>query len=118
MRSVGDRAIRCARSAERVTAGIPLLSSCDHGVEDDDQLAHAGNDRDLRLLSPGNQAVIVGFHHRVVQRGCTDTGHVDGITNPTAATLDVTLAVSVAAVVIVRGQAYQGRGDLVTELPK
>src|ERR1700739_3393843 len=70
------------RSARHVTAGIPFLASCDHGVEDDDQLAHAGDDGNLRLFSFGNQALIVGLQHGVVQRGCANTGHVDSVTDP------------------------------------
>src|SRR6266446_5454929 len=105
-RSVGDRARRLwARSAQRVAAGIPFLPSCDQGVEDDDQLAHAGNERNLRLLSLGNQAVIEGLEHRVVLGGCAEAGHVDGVADPAAAALDVALAAPFAAIVIIRGGA-------------
>src|SRR5207302_5703593 len=76
MRSVGDRA-RSGALAVRVAAGIPFLPSRDQAVEDDDQLAHAGNERNLRRFSPGNQAVIEGLEHRVVLGGCAETGHVD-----------------------------------------
>src|SRR5438477_2712639 len=98
-------AIRRAHSAQRVAAGIPFLPSCDQGVEDDDQLAHAGNERNLRLLSLGNQASIEGLQHRVVQRGCAETGHVDRIADPAAASLDVALAAPTAAIVVIRGGA-------------
>ena len=46
-----------ARSlAHRVATGIPLLTPRDHGVKDDDQLAHAGGERNLGLLAVGDQA--------------------------------------------------------------
>src|ERR1700676_2785599 len=105
-------AIRCARSAQCVTAGIPFLPSCDHGVEDDDQLAHAGDERHFRLLSLGYQALIIGLQDGIIPRGCADTGHVDGVTDPAAASLDVTFATAFSAVVVIRGDTDPGRGDL------
>ena len=41
-----------------MAARIPFLAAREHGVEDDDQLAHAGDERNLRLLSLGNQTLI------------------------------------------------------------
>ena len=75
------------RSVQHVAALIPFLPSCDQGVEDDDELAHASDERNFRLLSLGYQAVIVGLEHRVVLSGCADTGHVDGVADPAAAPL-------------------------------
>src|ERR1700761_1987924 len=104
------------RSAQRVAARIPFLASCDHGVEDDNELAHAGDDGNLRLFSFGNQALIVGLQNGIVQRGGANTGHVDGVTDPAAATLDVAFAASLSAIIVIGGNAYQGRGDPVAHL--
>src|SRR5690348_2322218 len=87
------------RSVQCVTARIPFLPSCDHGVEDNDQLAHAGDDGNLRLFSLGNQALIVGLQDGVVERGCANAGHVDGVADPAAAPLDVALAAALSTVV-------------------
>src|ERR1700754_2223457 len=89
------------RSAQRVAARIPFLASCDHGVEDDNELAHAGDDGNLRLFSFGNQALIVGLQNGIVQRGGANTGHVDGVTDPAAATLDVAFAASLSAIIVI-----------------
>jgi hypothetical protein len=52
------------RSAQCVAARISFLPSCNHGVEDDDQLAHAGDDGNLGLFSFGKQTLIVGGYGR------------------------------------------------------
>ena len=49
----------CARQrpsgiARFVTGNIPFLAPRDHGVEDADELAHAGGERNLLLLSLGD----------------------------------------------------------------
>ena len=81
-------------------------------------LRTAGDERHFRLLSLGNQALIVGLEDGIVLRGCANAGHVDGVTNPTAATLDVTFATAFSAVVVIRGDTDQGRSDLVAHLTK
>src|ERR1700743_2984864 len=102
----------------RVAGGIPFLPSCDHGVEDDNQLAHAGNERHLRLFSLGNQALIEGFDDGIVLGGGAEARHVDGVANPAATTLDVALATALSAIVVIRSKADQGRGDLVAYMAK
>jgi hypothetical protein len=42
-RSVIDRALWERSLSQCITIGVPFLSAGDHDVEDDDQLAHAGN---------------------------------------------------------------------------
>src|SRR5256886_16519152 len=117
MRSVGDRA-RSGALAVRVAAGIPFLPSRDQAVEDDDQLAHAGNERNLRRFSPGNQAVIEGLEDRGVLGGCAETGHVDGGSGPASTTLDVALAAPMAAIVVIRGGAQQVGREPAASLPQ
>ena len=48
MRSLGNR----------IAAGIPLFAASDHDVENDDQLAHAGDQGDLCLFALGDQAIV------------------------------------------------------------
>jgi hypothetical protein len=59
--------------------GIPFLAPRDHGVEDDDELAHAGDERNLRLLPRGDQAPIECLEHGIVPRRGPETGHVEEI---------------------------------------
>ena len=100
-----------ARSlAYRVATGIPFLTAGNHGVEDDDELTHAGDERNLRLLAFGNQATIEGLEHRIVPRRGAEASHVEEIAHPAASALDLALAASFAAIVVVRRNAEQG-GD-------
>src|SRR3984893_18961532 len=102
MRSVGDRARRRrARSVQRVATGVPFLASRDHGVEDDDELSHAGDERDLRLLALGDQATIEGLEHGVVLGRGPETSHVEEIADLAASALDVAFAPPSSTVVIV-----------------
>src|SRR5438132_11863538 len=106
-----------ARSlTHRVATGVPFFAAGDHGVEDDDELAHAGDERDLRLLPFGDQAKIESLEHRVVPCRSPKTSHIEEIADLAASALDVAFAAPSAAVVIVRRCAQQGRGDLVIDL--
>src|SRR2546423_15115962 len=118
MRSVGDRA-RSGALAVRVAAGIPFLPSRDQAVEDDDQLAHAGNERNFRRFSLGNQAGIEGLEHRVVLGGCAETGHVNGVSAPAGPPLDGAPPPPMAAIAAaLRGGPQQGAGVLFAPLPE
>lgn len=48
----------------------------DHGVEDDKELSHGGDQRDHFLLSSVHEALVEGFELGVVTDGC-DGGHVE-----------------------------------------
>src|SRR3954451_19297493 len=73
LRSVG---LACARSktergearcsAHCAAAGVPFLSSCDHDVDDGDELAHAGDKGDLLVLALGNQAIVEGLEDGIM----------------------------------------------------
>ena len=69
-----------------MTARILFLAASEHRVEDDDQLAHASDERNMRLLSLGNQALIEGLETGLF---CAVTGYVDGVSHPAAAALDM-----------------------------
>src|SRR5260221_4146607 len=92
------------------------MASRDHDVEDDDELAHAGDKRDLFLLYFGQQALIEGLEHGVVPCRGPETSHVEEIADPAASALDVALAPPSAAVVIVRRGPPHPAGDLVAHL--
>src|SRR5207302_7531657 len=122
-RSVGFASARSrterdrARSlAHRVATGIPFLTASDHDVEDDDQLAHAGDEGDLLLLALGNQAIVESLEYGVVLGRGPKASHVEEIADLAASALDVAFAAPAAAVVIVRRGAEQGGTDLVIDL--
>jgi hypothetical protein len=90
-----------ARSlTHRVATGIPFLAAGDHDVENDDQLAHAGDQGNLCLFA--DQATIEGLEHRVVPGRSSRASHVEQIADLAASTLDLALAPPFTAVVIVR----------------
>src|SRR5258708_20189488 len=84
----------CARRkpsgvAHFVTGNVPFLASRDHGVEDDDELAHAGGERNLRLLPLGDQAIIERLEHGVVLGRGPETRHVEEVADLAAPPFDV-----------------------------
>src|SRR6185437_7550623 len=60
--------------------------------------------------------MIEGLEHRIALRSCAEAGHVDGVSHPAASALDVALAAPLAAIIVIRGNADQGGGDLVADL--
>src|ERR1700682_2267515 len=79
-----------ARSlTHRVATGIPFLAAGDHDVENDDQLAHAGDQGNLCLLALGDQATIEGLERRVVPGRSSQASHVEQIAGLAASPLDL-----------------------------
>src|SRR5437763_9523040 len=72
--------------------------------------------RDLSLLAFGDQAIIEGLQHGVVPRRGPETSHVEEIAHLAASALDLALAASFAAIVIVRSDAEQGGDRLIAHL--
>src|SRR6476469_10251630 len=68
---------------------LPVGAITQHGIEDDQQLAHAGDNDDLGLLA--GQPVGKRRDHRVVSLG-GQRGHVQRLADHGAAALDVALA--------------------------
>src|SRR5712664_4527087 len=101
-RSETERRV-CARSAQCIPAGIPLLAPLDHDVENADQLAHAGDQRHLLFFPLGNQAIVKGLQDWIVLCRRPKAGHIEHVASPAASALDVPLASTSSAVVIVRG---------------
>src|SRR4029077_15229062 len=76
----------------------------------------AGGERNLRLLSLGDQAIIEGLEYGVVPCRGPETSHVEEVANLAASALDVPTAPPLAAIVIVRSHPQQGGGDIVAHL--
>src|SRR5208282_3348276 len=97
---------------------VPGLIAREHGVEDDDQLAHAGDESDLGFLALGAQALVVGLEHRVVLRGGAHDRHIKKVAELAASALDVARAFAPAAVVVVGRGADQGGGGSIADAPE
>src|SRR6202040_4484847 len=92
-------------STHRVATGIPFLAAGEHGVENDDQLAHAGDQGNLCLFALGDQATIEGVERRVVPGRRSQGRHVEQIADLAASSLDLALALPFTAIIIVRRDA-------------
>src|SRR6478609_3975135 len=103
-------------SARQVKVGVPFLTARDHGVEDNDELAHAGDQGNLLLFAFGDEAAIEGVERRIVPGRSSETSHVEEIADLPPSALDLALAPAFAAVVIIRSYAQQGGRDLVTHM--
>ena len=82
------------------------------GIEDGEQLAHAGHDGDLFGLAGIHQALVGRADHGIVAGG-DDGRHVQGTTHLGAAALAAPAPAQPAGVAGHRGDAHQ-RGDLAT----
>src|SRR5260370_38667006 len=102
--------------AYRVATGNPFLATSDHDVENNDQLADAGDQGNLCLLALGDQATIEGLERRVVPGRSSQASHVEQIAGLAASPLDLPLAPPFTAIVIVRRDAQQGGDRLVAHL--
>ena len=107
-----------ARSCGGSRRRVPGLIAREHRVEDDDQLAHAGDEGDLGFLAPGAQALVVGLEHRVVLGGGAHDRHIEEVAELAASALDVARAFALAAVVVVGRGADEGGGGLVADAPE
>ena len=97
---------------------VPGLIAREHGVEDNDQLAHAGDEGDLGLLAPGAQALVVGLEHRIVLGGGAHDRHKEELAELAASAPDVALAFALAAVVVEGRGADEGGGGFVADAPE
>src|SRR6516164_7416948 len=95
---------------------IPFLAPRDHGIDDADELAHASGERNLWLLSLGDQAIIEGLEYGIVPCRGSETSHVEEIAKLAATAFDVTVAPPLAAVVVIRCNSQQRGSDLVAHL--
>src|SRR5947208_15670660 len=83
---------RLARSlTHRVATGVPFLAASDHDVENDDQLAHAGDQGNLLLFALCDQATIEGLQHSIVLGRSSPESHDEQIRDLAPTTLDMRL---------------------------
>ncbi len=59
----------CRSSRGERTGGIPAGATAQQGVEDGQELVHAGSQRHFLRLASGEQARVEGAQHRVVANG-------------------------------------------------
>src|ERR1700751_5763012 len=102
--------------AELVPGRVPFLAARDLDVEDDDRPAHAGNDGNLLRSPLRDQAIIERLQHRVVPGRSSHAGHVEQIADPAPPALDMALAATFAAVVIIGSRTQQRCGGIVARL--
>lgn len=89
----------------------------DHGVEDDEQFSHAGDDDDFGAFALSFKSVSECSNHRVVPTG-SQSGHVQDASYCTATSKDRSGAAELPAVSIERRDSDQ-RGDLLSvEMPQ
>ena len=80
---------------------IPRAARFEHGVEDDQELAHAGGQHHLEGFASGLQSVGEGFDHGIETTG-GQGGHVEDVPHRGTAPKDRTFPPELAAVVIVQ----------------
>jgi hypothetical protein len=73
-----------------ISRGSPWFSVSQHCVEDDEELAHGGDDSDLCRLTGGAEPMI-GFGEGQVAADRDQDGHVEGRPDTAAATSDSAL---------------------------
>jgi hypothetical protein len=94
---------------------FPRGVSLDHGVEDHQQLVHAGGEVNLAGFPLLLESLSEGFEDRVVHRR-GQGGHVEGRAERFAIAADGPFAAVRAAVVRIRGQTNKGGNLLPVEL--
>src|SRR6187200_2297605 len=92
------------------SSGLPWFAVSQDGVEDDEELSHAGDQGLLAGFSGGAELVVMGGDDRVGAAG-DQGGHVEGGAHGGSAAGDGAAAAHAAAVAVDRGDADQG-GDL------
>ena len=95
----------------------PHLIASQHGIEDDEELAHARREHDLRRLALGQEASSEGTDHGVVLLG-TECSHVEATANRGSTAPDGAATSELAAITVERGHAHQGRHLLAIEPPE
>ena len=86
----------------------------DGGVEDDEELSHAGGERELLRLAGGEEAAIEASDHEIEARG-DQSGHVKAGAKGSAPAPDRALAAQGTAVAIEGSNADESRDLLAAE---
>lgn len=93
---------------------FPRRFGFEHGVEDDQELAHAGGEDDFGLFAILGESLSEGFDGGVMVFG-DQSGHVDHVANGGSSTADVACALVLATVVVERSDSDQRRDLLAVE---
>src|SRR5580704_3552857 len=99
----------------RVSLGSPGGAAADHGVADDEELAHAGYDCDHPGLLSSNEPLIESPDDGIAVDGA-DRGHIQGTPHSCPTASNHPLSSQRAAVARHRGEANQGGHLLVAQL--
>src|SRR5678816_1023518 len=91
---------------------VPFLPAREHGVEDADQLAHAGHEGDLGFLALGDEALVASLEHRVMQGRRAHDRHEQQLPQLMSSTLDVAFTSPLATVIGEGSHSEQSRSSL------
>ena len=91
---------------------IPFLAARQHGVEDADQLAHAGDEGDLGFLASGDEALVASFEHRIMLSCCAQNRHEQELSQLVPSSLDMAFTTALTTVGVEGGHPEQGRSGL------
>src|SRR6185436_9660604 len=80
---------------------VPLFSGSDHGIQDRQEFAHAGDDRDFLRLAGSEQSLVETLDDAVVAHG-NDGRHIQRAADLGATAKDHTFATHLARVAIER----------------
>ena len=94
----------------RYGLGFPRCLTTDHGVQTNEEHAHAGDDGDLGAFSASSKLLVAAFEV-ILFADHRESGHVEHTAYCRSPALDSALASVLAAVVVVGCQAHQ-RSDL------
>ena len=95
--------------------GVPGLACFEEGIDDDQELSHAGGEDDFEGFAMLSQSICEGLDDRVAASGC-QSGHVEDGADGFAAAADGAFASVLAAVAIEGRQAHEGGDLLAVEL--
>src|SRR5882672_5653170 len=97
---------------------VPHLTPREHRVEDDNQFAHAGDQRDFGLFALSAQPFVIGHDNRIVAGRGAEGRHIEQGADVSAPALDMALASMLTAVVVVRRDTDQPGGGFITDAAK
>ena len=90
---------------------FPRLFVSDHGIEDGQELSHAGDEGDLFPFASGQEFLVMGFDGEVVP-GRHERGHVEGVSDGGSSAANAACPARLAAVVVERRESHQRRDAL------
>src|SRR5713226_5604707 len=95
--------------------GLPGEIGSGHGIEDGEQLAHAGGESELGSLAGGGKSSVENTDNGIPANG-REGGHVEGLAETGSSAPDAPPTPKRAAIAVVGGHAHQGSDLLAIEL--